>query len=73
MQRSTDEDLHFGVAASETTVKAADLSRYRIVYFATQGLVAGELKGLSEPALALTLPDQASATGCAVRLQYVRR
>ena len=49
-------DLHIGEAASETTVKRLDLAPYRIVYFATHGLVAGELRGLAEPALALTLP-----------------
>jgi len=30
------------------------------VYFATHGLVAGDVKGLGEPALALTLPKQPS-------------
>ena len=32
------------------------LSDYRVVYFATHGLVAGDVKGLGEPALALTIP-----------------
>lgn len=49
-----------GTAASETTVKTTDLSNYRVVYFATHGLVAGELKGLGEPALAFTVPDKPS-------------
>lgn len=46
-----------GAAASETAVKAADLSRYGMVYFATHGLVGGDRLGttlLSEAALALT-------------------
>ena len=34
---------------------------YRIVYFATHALVAGDIKGLGEPALALTLPEKPSA------------
>jgi hypothetical protein len=38
-------------------VKRAPLSDYRVVYFATRGLVAGEVKGLAEPSLALTLPE----------------
>jgi hypothetical protein len=42
--------------ASETTVKRTALSEYRVVYFATHGLVAGDIKGLAEPSLALTLP-----------------
>ena len=33
------------------------LSAYRIVAFATHGLMAGEFSGLAEPALALTPPD----------------
>jgi CHAT domain-containing protein len=33
---------------------------YRVVYFATHGLVAGDIKGLAEPSLALTLPKEPS-------------
>jgi CHAT domain-containing protein/tetratricopeptide (TPR) repeat protein len=51
-------DIYLGKAASETTVKRAALSNYRVVYFATHGLVAGDIKGLGEPALALTLPKE---------------
>jgi CHAT domain-containing protein len=54
-------DLKFGADASETIVKNAKLDDYRIVYFATHGLVAGEVekfaKVKAEPALALTIPD----------------
>jgi CHAT domain-containing protein len=32
------------------------LADYRIVYFATHGLVAGDVKGLAEPSLALSIP-----------------
>jgi CHAT domain-containing protein len=53
-------DIHLRAAASETTVKRVDLSGHRVVYFATHGLVAGDVKGLGEPALALTLPDTPS-------------
>jgi CHAT domain-containing protein len=49
-------DIHLEKDASETTVKRAVLADYRIVYFATHGLVAGEVDGLAEPSLALTLP-----------------
>ena len=47
--------------ASVTTVKHAHLADYRIIYFATHGLVAGEVKGLAEPALVLTLPAKPTA------------
>jgi CHAT domain-containing protein len=54
-------DIHLRADASETTVKRTPLADYRIVYFATHGLVAGDIKGLAEPSLALTLPTQPSA------------
>ena len=38
-------DIHLGEDASETTLKRAPLADYRIVYFATHGLVAGDVKG----------------------------
>jgi CHAT domain-containing protein len=51
-------DIHLGSDASETTVKRTTLADYRVVYFATHGLVAGDVAGLGEPSLALTLPKQ---------------
>lgn len=53
-------DIHLGRDASVTTVKHTPLENYRIVYFATHGLVAGDIKGLAEPALLLSLPAQPS-------------
>jgi CHAT domain-containing protein len=50
-------DIHLGADASEATLKHAKLADFRIVYFATHGLVAGDVKGLAEPALVLTLPQ----------------
>ena len=47
-------DIHLGRDASEANVKRAPLADYRIVYFATHGLVAGDIRGLAEPSLALT-------------------
>jgi CHAT domain-containing protein/tetratricopeptide (TPR) repeat protein len=54
------EAVVLGEAATESAVKAAPLHDYRIVQFATHGLVAGELSGLAEPALVLTPPDTPS-------------
>ena len=51
------EDIHLGASATETAVKDKKLSDYRVIYFATHGLVAGELKGLAEPALVLSVPQ----------------
>lgn len=55
------EDLHVGRTATETRVKSLDLARYRVVYFATHGLIAGEAPGLGEPGLVLSVPDTPSA------------
>ncbi len=54
-------DIHLGSDASVTTVKRSPLADYRIVYFATHGLVAGDVKGVAEPALALTILAQPTA------------
>jgi CHAT domain-containing protein len=55
-------DIKLGLAASETAVKQAKLDQYRIVYFATHGLVAGDLetfaKDRAEPALVLSIPEK---------------
>jgi CHAT domain-containing protein len=53
-------DIHLGSDASETTVKRAPLADYGIIYFATHGLVAGDIKGVAEPSLALSIPSQPS-------------
>lgn len=48
-------------AATESRVKRLDLSNYRILAFATHGVMAGEVAGAGEPGLILTPPAQASA------------
>ena len=49
-------DIFLGKDASETAVKKAQLADYRVVYFATHGLVAGDVRGVGEPALVLSIP-----------------
>ena len=49
-----------GAGATERAVRAAPLSDYRIVAFATHGALAGEVTGTSEPGLVLTPPAAAS-------------
>jgi CHAT domain-containing protein/Tfp pilus assembly protein PilF len=55
-------DIRLGLAATVSAVKQAKLDQYRIVYFATHGLVAGDLetfaKDKAEPALALSTPEK---------------
>jgi len=55
--------LYLGKAANEQNVESLDLSHFRTVAFATHGLVAGDLNGLTQPALALTAPDIAGVKG----------
>jgi CHAT domain-containing protein len=54
---ASSSDIHLQQDASEAAVKRAWLPDYRIVYFATHGLLAGDVKGLGEPSLALTIPN----------------
>lgn len=58
---ASESELYLGARATELNVKQAVLNRYRVVAFATHGLVAGDLDGLDEPALALTPPAKPSA------------
>ena len=57
---ASPDAINLREAASETRVKAAPLQDFRIIQFATHGLVAGDLSGLAEPALVLTPPPVAS-------------
>ena len=53
--------IYLGTHATETAVKTSQSLRdARVVVFATHGLVAGELSGLAEPALAFSAPSQIS-------------
>lgn len=49
-------DVFTGRRASEGQVKSMTLSGYKVVAFATHGLVPGDLNGLIQPALALSSP-----------------
>jgi CHAT domain-containing protein/tetratricopeptide (TPR) repeat protein len=53
-------DVHLGRDASETNVKRLPLADYRVIYFATHALVAGDVKGLAEPSLVLSIPTRPS-------------
>jgi CHAT domain-containing protein/Tfp pilus assembly protein PilF len=58
--KASDADVILGPDATETRVKRSKLDQYRIVYFATHGLLAGEVSQFAklnaEPALVLSLP-----------------
>ncbi|HXN44491.1 MAG TPA: CHAT domain-containing protein, partial [Xanthobacteraceae bacterium] len=55
--------LYLGKDANEQKVKSLDLSGFKILAFATHGLVPGELNGLTQPALALSAPDVSDSEG----------
>ena len=65
--RALDADpaksLFLGRDASEKVVESLDLTRYRVVAFATHGLIPGDLDGLTQPALALTAPEVSGGEG----------
>ncbi len=56
-------DVFIGKAANEAAIKTLDLSGYKVLAFATHGLVPGDLNGLTQPALALTAPQVAGVEG----------
>lgn len=56
-------ELYLGPRASEAQIREAALDRYRVVAFATHGLAAGEIDGLSQPALALSSPKVTAEEG----------
>jgi CHAT domain-containing protein/tetratricopeptide (TPR) repeat protein len=58
--KAPQDRVRLGTAATEQAVKQTDLSRYRTLAFATHGLMAGDFKGLAEPALVLTPPETGS-------------
>jgi CHAT domain-containing protein/tetratricopeptide (TPR) repeat protein len=59
--KATPADIILGADATESRVKQEKLDQYRIVYFATHGLLAGDVadfaKLKAEPALVLSLPE----------------
>jgi len=52
--------VHLEEADTKTAVQSMDLSRARILAFATHGLLPGELRGVDEPGLVFTPPTTPS-------------
>lgn len=61
-QGGSSSKLHFGREASEARVKrmseSGALANFNILYFATHGVLPGEIDGENEAGLLLTIPDQ---------------
>ena len=58
--RRTLPSIYLGKDATETKVKEINLKSFRVIAFSTHGLISGDIKPLSEPALVLTPPDKAT-------------
>jgi CHAT domain-containing protein len=62
--RVRGDEIRLGARATETEIKrlseAGELSKYRVIHFATHGALAGQVSGNSEPGLLLTPPDKAT-------------
>ena len=63
MRSDPATSLHLRRAANEDTIGNLDLSGYKVIAFATHGLIPGDLPGIREPALALTAPGVAKSKG----------
>jgi CHAT domain-containing protein len=63
LQADPSKVLHLGKDADEQIVKTVNLSGFKILAFATHGLVPGELNGLTQPALALSAPSVTGGPG----------
>jgi CHAT domain-containing protein len=63
LQADPAKVLNLGKAANEKNVKTTDLAKFKVIAFATHGLVPGELDGLTQPALALSAPAVADVDG----------
>jgi CHAT domain-containing protein len=63
LQADPAKVLYLGKDANEQRVRTTDLSKFKIIAFATHGLVPGDLNGLVQPALALTAPKIAGVEG----------
>lgn len=60
------DNVLLGSGASEAAIRTIDqrdsgLERYRVIHFATHGLISGEVRGIAEPALVLSPPKEASS------------
>ena len=62
LKASGPVEFFVGAQATEARLRSMRLSDYRVLYFATHGLLPGELRCQSEPALVLSPPATAAVT-----------
>jgi CHAT domain-containing protein len=58
LNTNPDQAVYWGARASKATVQGMSLSDYKIVAFATHGLVPGDFPNLNQPALALSVNNE---------------
>jgi CHAT domain-containing protein len=62
--KADGRDIRLGAQATEHEIKqlsaSGELAKYRMLHFATHGVLAGQLDGAHEPGLILTPPDTAT-------------
>ena len=56
LKADPDKDVFLGSQASKANLEKLDLTKRRVVAFATHGLLAGDFPGVDQPALALANP-----------------
>ena len=56
------DSVHTGTDATETVLRQQKLDQYGVLYFATHGLLPGELRCQSEPGIALSPPATPATT-----------
>lgn len=65
LHANTETSVYLGERATEPEVRRLNLSgrlgRAKVISFATHGLLAGEIQGITQPALVLTPPDVVTA------------
>ncbi len=58
---SGDDSIFLREQATERRVRTSNLADARVLAFATHGLLAGEIKGVGEPALVMSPPEKGTA------------
>ncbi len=56
------DSIFLGTRASESNLRGLDLEQYAVLYFATHGILPGELHCAAEPGLALSPPAEPAKT-----------
>ena len=60
--RASPNDILLGSDATEDALRAKPLEQYAVIYFATHGLLPGELHCQTEPSLVLSPPNRDAVT-----------